>query len=77
MLDNMNPKGHDGAVDEIPMDFIEAVQELPVSELLSIEKEIAYYEATGILTGRALTVMKSLQAKKPRRKSQRPQMLAI
>jgi len=77
MLDNMNPSGAGGAIAEIPMDFFEAVKDLPASDLVTIEKEIAYYEATGILKGRALTVMKSLQAKKPKRRSQRPQLLAI
>jgi hypothetical protein len=75
MLDNQTLERASGSFVQIPLDYVDAVKDLPVQDLMTIEKEIAYYEATGILKGRALTVMKSLQVEKPKRKSQRPTLL--
>lgn len=75
MLDNHVTDGVCDSHSQIPLDFVDAVKNLPVQDLMTIEKEIAYYEATGILKGRALAVMKSLKADTPKRKSQRPTLL--
>ena len=76
MLDCQEVGEHPAAVGAIPKEYLDAVKHLSADALDEIERGIARYESTGILRGRVLATIKSMNKDQPRRVS-RPQMISL
>lgn len=79
MLDFTSHKEIENPVTEIPGNFLAALEGQTPETLALIEADIEFFERTGIIKGRALALIKSLQTETCNQKTSRhvrPQMLA-
>lgn len=76
MLDSLslNDRAQFGV--HVPKEYLDAVRGLSVEALDEIEKGIARYENTGLLKGKVLATIKSLNKVQPRRVA-RPKTLCL
>jgi len=64
MLDNVRVADLGSEIGDIPSRYLDAVSGLSEAELAAIDADIQFFEQSGVLRGRAMGLIRSLQTEK-------------